>query len=106
MRMLVVWLLLISGVVHAEDDTQLVHDLAHAGTSYFLATSGYGLSKSAFRMEPADARIYSGFASFAIGVGYLGLSSLSTHQAFNWRGLGANLLGIGLSTLTTWQFDF
>lgn len=86
-------------------DLQTTRDAAHVGTAFALQTVAYGLTKRALRFEGIEALV---FSAMIVGMGTTLFEIVDTgpRDKINTRGIGANLLGIGLSVGAAIAFEF
>lgn len=104
MKQLILGLILVCPLAHAESDTAEVHFAAHFGTSYAIQTFAYGVSKQAAGMDNTDALI---FAAVVTLTGTTLRQVLAAGDSpVNTTGILQNAFGVAASIGTCLMFDF
>src|SRR5271165_1813977 len=97
---LLICLLLISNLCHADPHEDAVHFAAHAGTSFAVDTIAYGVNNRLGLSKP-HSRELAVFETLTIGLLY----KLSERAGKLDTPMMENTIGAGAATLTIWTFE-
>jgi hypothetical protein len=87
-------------------DLQATRDAAHIGAAFAVHTVVYGFAKKTLGFEGIEALAFSSLITATGTTLFEVLDVKGPGDSINARGIGANLLGIGLSVGATLVFDF